>query len=283
MVAFAKLGWGVATGSSAMQADGFHSLFDGTSNVVGLIGMGLAARPADKDHPYGHSKYETYASAAIGAMLVFAAFRIGSEAIQKLSGDAPPPTVDRISFAVMFVTLAVNLVITVWERRIGKKLKSEILVADASHTASDAFVSVGVIISLVFVQLGYPKADPIVALLVSGAIIYTAWGVFKQAGETLSDRYRIEPSAICDAASGVDGVLGCHHVRTRGSEAEVYVDLHIQVDPGQTVAEGHDIAERAERAICDAFPNVADVIVHLEPMDTYQAAKTAREADAGLA
>ena len=80
-VAFAKLFWGIAIGSAAMQADGFHSLFDGTSNIVGLVGMGFASRPADEDHPYGHSKYETYASAIIGAMLLFAAYRIGSEAI----------------------------------------------------------------------------------------------------------------------------------------------------------------------------------------------------------
>ncbi len=281
-VAFAKLLYGSYSGSAAMQADGFHSLFDGTSNVIGLLGMGLAARPADRDHPYGHGKYETYASAAIGAMLLLAAYRIGQDAIGQFTGVRTAPEVTTLSFVVMVVTLVVNLGVTVWERRVGRELGSEILIADASHTASDALVSIGVIVSLVLVKMGFEKADPLVALLVAGAIVYTAWGVFRQAGATLSDTARIPASAICDVALGCAGVLGAHHVRTRGSESEVYVDLHVQVDGVRSVADGHRIAEGVERCIADAFPSVVDVIVHLEPFDEYQAAKTAKEIDAGL-
>lgn len=282
-VALAKLVWGLITGSAAMQADGFHSLFDGTSNVVGLVGLGLASRPADRNHPYGHTKYETYASAAIGAMLLFAAYRIGSTAIEGLASGGGSVQVTGVSFAVMVVTLAVNLFVTMWERRVGREVGSEILIADASHTASDALVSIGVIIGLVFVRLGYPIADPIVALLVAAAIVYTAYQVFKQAGSTLSDTARLNASEVCAVACEVPGVLGCHHVRSRGLESEIYVDLHIQVDPSSSVAEGHAVAERVERTVCERFHGVADVIVHLEPLDDYQAAKTAEEIDAGLA
>lgn len=281
-VAAAKLTYGWATGSAAMQADGFHSFFDGASNVVGLVGMGIAARPADRDHPYGHGKYETYASAAIGAMLLFAAYRVGSSAVSQFAGSAEPTRVTFLSFAIMVITLLVNIFITMWERRVGKRLGSEILVADASHTGSDIFVSLGVIVSLVLVRLGFPKADPIVALLVAFAILYTAWGVFKQSGATLSDSARIPAEEICDVALSRAGVLGCHHIRTRGSEGEVYVDLHVQVDATRSVADGHRIAEDVERALCDAFSTVVDVIVHLEPFDEYQVAKTAEELDAGL-
>jgi len=280
-VALAKLVWGYASGSAAMQADGFHSLFDGTSNVVGLVGMAVAARPADRDHPYGHGKFETYASAAIAGMLVFAAYRIGSTAIVQLSGGAEPPRVDAVSFAVMVGTLVVNVVITTWERRVGRELGSEILVADASHTRSDILVSLGVIASLILVKAGVPGADPVVALLVSAAIVHTAWGVFRQASATLSDSARISTDAICEVVLEVAGVLGCHHIRTRGSEAAVYVDLHVQVDETRTVADGHRIAEDVERAIGAAFPQVADVIAHLEPFDQYQADKTAAEQVAG--
>jgi len=276
-VALAKLVWGIITKSSAMQADGFHSMFDGASNVIGLIGMGFASRPADRDHPYGHSKYETYASAIIGAMLLFAAYRIGSEAIAGIVGNAPAPTVDAMSFVVMIGTLGVNLGVTWWEHRVGKRLGSAILVADASHTASDAFVSIGVIVGLVLVRLGVPKADPIVALLVTGAIIYTAWEVFKQASATLSDSARIPAADLCAVALAVPGVLGCHHIRSRGSEAEVMVDLHVQVDPDISVCAGHDIAEQVERALVEHFPQVFDVLAHLEPFDSYQQAKTENE------
>jgi len=281
-VAAAKFIWGTVIGSAAMQADGIHSIFDGMSNVVGLVGMGLAARPADSDHPYGHGKYETYASAIIGAMLLLAAYRIGSEAVAGLTGNRPAPEVDTMSFVVMLGTLAINLFITMWERRVGHKLNSSILVADASHTGSDVMVSVGVIISLVLVKLGFPMADPIVALLVSGAIVYTAWGVFKQASATLSDSMRIPASDICDVVLAIPGVLGCHDIRTRGSEAEVYVDLHVQVDPEATVSRGHEIAEEVERTVAEHFEQVFDVIAHLEPFDAYQRAKTAEESRAAI-
>lgn len=276
-VAVAKLVWGLITRSSAMQADGFHSMFDGTSNVVGLVGMWLASRPADKDHPYGHSKYETYASAAIAVMLGLAAYRIGSNAISGLMGGDSHTVVDLGSFVVMISTLCVNIIITTWERRVGKKLGSDILVADASHTGSDILVSLGVIVSLVLVKMGFRQADGIVALLVAAAIVHTAWGVMKTASATLSDSWRIPPDDISDFVLTLPGVLGVHHVRTRGSEAFVYVDLHVQVDESRTVADGHRIAEEVERKIAEKFTEVADVIVHLEPYDEYQASKTERE------
>lgn len=275
-VALAKLGWGLVTHSSAMQADGFHSLFDGTSNVVGLVGMAIAVRPADRDHPYGHAKFETYASAAIAGMLVIAALRVATSAIGQLSG-ATSPRVDAVSFVVMILTLTVNVFVTTWEQRVGRRLGSEILIADASHTRSDILVSVGVLISLVLVSMGLTKADGIVALLVAGAIVYTAWGVIRQVGVTLSDTARIPVAEICEVVLAVAGVLGCHHIRTRGSEAAVYVDLHVQVDASRSVADGHRIAEEVERAIGARFAHVVDVIAHLEPFDQYQADKTARE------
>jgi cation diffusion facilitator family transporter len=279
-VALAKLGWGYASGSIAMQADGFHSLFDGASNVVGLVGIRLASRPADLDHPYGHSKYEAYASAAIGAMLVFAAYNVGNAAIGELIHGAEPPVVDAISFAVMIGTMSINLAVTLYERHVGKRMNSEILIADASHTASDIWVSLGVIASLIAVRLGYPAADPLIALVVAGAIVYAAWKVFRQAAATLSDAARIPPADIADACMEVGGVLGCHNVRTRGLESEVYVDMHVQVDPGHSVGTAHGIAEEVERAVCHRFDNVADVIVHIEPLDEYQASKTRAEVGA---
>jgi len=282
-VALAKIGWGHLIGSVAMVADGFHSLFDGASNVVGLVGLGLAARPADREHPYGHAKYETYASAAIGAMLALAAYNVGGTALRRLLEGSPPPQVDATAFAVMLGTLAVNIGVTLYERSVGRRLGSEILVADASHTASDAFVSIGVILGLVAVRAGYPAVDPIIAFAVAAVIAYTAFNVFRQATVTLSDAARIDPARIAEVCKAVPGVLGCHHIRTRGTTAEVYVDLHIQVDPEVSVTSGHAIAEVVERTIADSFDEVVDVVAHLEPYDSYQADKTAKEIDEGLA
>lgn len=281
-VAAAKYFYGLASGSVSMQADGFHSLFDGTSNVVGLIGLSVASQPADRNHPYGHGKYETYAAAVIGAMLLLAAWSVGGQAWHRLTDGGAPARVDLGSFAVMIATLCVNVGVTWWERRMGTKLRSELLVADASHTRSDVLVSVGVICGLAAVRLGYPLADPLFALGVAGAILWTAVSVLRQADLALSDTARLPVPDVCAAASAVDGVLGCHSVRTRGTASDVLVDLHVQVDPAISVAAGHRIAEAVERAICARFAVVADVIAHLEPFDEYQAKKTAAEQAAGL-
>ena len=279
-VAVAKLAWGTVIGSVAMQADGFHSLFDGASNIVGLVGLGMASRPPDRGHPYGHSKFETYASAAIGAMLALVAYSVGSTALQALIHRVEPARVDAVAFAVMIVTLSINIGITFWERKVGKQLKSEILLADARHTLSDVFVSLGVIASLIAVRMGMPIADPLVGLFVAGAIAYTAWQVFREAASTLSDTARIPSKDVRAVVRQIDGVMGCHDIRTRGSEAEVYVDLHVQVDPALSLQSAHEIAESVEREICVVFDNVADVLVHVEPYDQYQAEKTAGEIDA---
>ena len=143
-------------------------------------------------------------------------------------------------------------------------------------------MSIGVILGLVAVRAGYPIADPLIALAVAGVIAFTAWNVFRQATVTLSDAARIDPALIAAEVREVPGVLGCHHIRTRGTSSEVYVDLHVQVDPALTVTAGHAVAEAVEREICHAFESVVDVVAHLEPFDAYQADKTAKEHDEGL-
>lgn len=276
-VATAKLVYGLLIDSVSVTADGFHSMFDGTSNIIGLIGLSVASRPADRGHPYGHAKYETFASAAIGALLLFAAWRVGSSAFERLQTPGEGPAVDAVSFAVMLVTLAVNLVVTTMERRAGIRLGSEILKADASHTGSDVLVTLGVIGGLVAVRLGYPIADPILGLLVAGFIIVTGVRVLATAGSSLADTARLAPADVSSVVLGIDGVLGCHDVRTRGTDSDVYVDLHVQVDPGVTVAKGHAIAEQVEKAVAEGFEEVRDVIAHLEPYDAYQQGKTAEQ------
>lgn len=266
-VAAAKYVYGTVTGSASMQADGIHSVFDSAGNVVGLVGIALASRPADEGHPYGHAKFETYASLVIGVLLLLAAFEVGLSAVAKLASGSYTAEVTPLSFAVMAGTLAVNLGVTTYERRCAKRLKSEVLAADANHTLSDALVSVGVIVGLAAVALGFPMADPVMALVVTLAILATAWDVFKHALATLSDRARIPEEDVRAAALAVPGVRDAHRIRTRGTEGEVYADLHVLVAPEMTVKDAHDLSERVERAVEERFPNVAEALVHIEPDD----------------
>lgn len=265
-VAAAKLLYGILSHSMAMQADGIHSFFDGASNIVGLAGMWFASRPIDESHPYGHRKFETFAAAAIAAMLAVAGYTVARGAINSLQGEGGAE-VGLASFVIMVVTLAVNISVSTWESRVGRRLGSEVLKADARHTLSDVLVSSGVIISLILVRLGFEKADGILALLVAVAIAYTAISILRGVGRTLSDAARLPAANVTAVATGVDGVMGCHSVRTRGSENQVSVDLHLVVSAEVTVERGHEVAHAVEAELRVRFPQVSDVVIHVEPLE----------------
>lgn len=267
VVALAKFVYGTISHSAAMQADGIHSIFDSAGNVVGLIGISLAMRPADQGHPYGHFKFETFASLMIGLMLIFAAYQVGSSAVVSLIEGNFHTEVTPISFVVMLGTLAVNLFVTTYERRMGKKLKSDILKADAAHTLSDCLVSIGVIIGLILVAFGIEMADDIMALIVMVAILFTAFDIFKSAFATFTDEARIPADDIRALVEGVEGVQEAHQIRTRGLQGEIYLDLHILVDPNMTVIASHEVVSEIEQKLSEAYPEVQDMLIYVEPND----------------
>ena len=266
VISVAKIIIGSLTGAASVRADGIHSIFDGLGNLAGVIGITFASRPADSDHPYGHGKFETTASLVIGLMLLVAAFEVGSDAINTLFfGGELASSVSPLSFAIMLITLVVNIALTSFERYMGKKLDSSVLGADSKHTLSDALVTISVLVGLAFVQLGYPIADPICTLIVAVAIVVTAVEVLKDVNNTFSDVARIDPDKIRLSAMEVSGVVQCHNIRTRGLENEVYADMHILVDPEMTILRAHEVAEQVETKIKMRFKQVREVMIHLEP------------------
>lgn len=269
LVAVAKFAYGTLTKSVSMRADGIASMFDTVSNLVGIVGMALAARPADSNHPYGHAKFETYASAAIGFMLLVAAYNVGKDAFDALTSGVSAMRVDAGSYAVMLATLAINVGVSYYERRAGARLRSEVLSADALHTMSDALVSVSVVVALVLVQMGFARADALCSCVVAVAILKSAFEVLRQVNRTLSDEARIDPAEVKERVLAVPNVRGCHRIRTRGTEAEVYLDLHVLVDPTMPIVQAHEVGDRVEHALAEQYPEVVEVMVHLEP-DTEQ-------------
>lgn len=264
-VALAKLVWGVASQSMSMSADGIHSLIDSLGNVVGLVGIFIAGRPADSGHPYGHAKFELFASLVIGCFLLVAAYEVGSGAVERLMSGSYTAVVSPTSYAVMVATLIVNLCVTTYERICAKRLSSSILAADAMHTLSDVLTSAGVIVGLVLVQAGFPMADPVMALVVTVFICLSAISVFRSSLRSLSDHAQLPRERIVALAMGIPGVIDVHAVRSRGTEAEVYCDLHLLVDPQMTVLAAHELGNRLERELKAAFPAIAEVLVHIEP------------------
>ena len=265
-VALSKLVYGWYTNSLSMVSDGFHSLFDATSNVIGVVGIILASRPPDPDHPYGHSKFETFSSLAIAVLLFVTCFEI----LQSAWGRFLNPTVPDItilSFLVMGVTIAVNITVSWYENRRGQELGSSILIADSMHTRSDIYSSLVVIGGFVLIKLGFTQADPVISLLIVILIARMGLKIIRQSSDVLLDRAPISEERIREVVSQLDPVKECHRIRSRGVASEIYVDLHITLDACYSINEAHQIAHQAEDKLKTSIPGVKDVVVHVDPCD----------------
>jgi cation diffusion facilitator family transporter len=267
-VALAKIIYGLFSHCGSMTADGFHSLADGASNIIGIIGIHFACQPVDNDHPYGHKKYETFFSLGIAALLLILAFNLAKEGIGRFfHPGGGSPQVDARSFIVMLLTMAVNFWVTHYERKKGQELHSDILISDAMHTTADIFTSISVIIALVVIKLGYPIFDPIVTVVISLFITHAAWEIIKHGSAILCDSVAmLDVEIISKIVLQVKGVKACHKIRTRGRPDDIHVDLHVQVSPGMHIQQAHDISYVIEDAIKKGIPEVTDVVVHMEPI-----------------
>jgi cation diffusion facilitator family transporter len=264
VVAVAKLILGLATGAISVLSDGLHSLTDTASNIVALVGVRIARQPPDQDHPYGHRKFETMASVGIVLFLLLVLVQVLWAAGERLvSGGAP--LVTPISFVVMGATFLVNLGVVRYEQRAGQRLSSEILLADAHHTQSDLLTSATVIAALAGVELGHEWLDPAAALVVAGFIGYACWEIFQDTSRILADEIVLSEDEIRREVGGIPGVIGCHHIRTRGSADHVFLDLHIWLDPDMRLEEAHRRSHVVKDRLMERFPQIKDAVIHIEP------------------
>jgi cation diffusion facilitator family transporter len=246
-------------------SDGFHSLTDTASNVVGIIGVRVAEAPADEDHPYGHRKFETMASIGILLFLLLVLREVVGAAWHRIVSGHQPPVITPLTYAVMGGTFAINLAVMLYERRAGRRLGSEVLVADSHHTMSDLLTSVTVIAALIGVQLGYTWLDPAAALLVAAFIGYACWEIFNSTTDILADRVVMREDEIREVVAGVSDVMGCHHIRTRGSADFVFLDLHVWMKPEMRLDEAHRLSHEVKDRLMARFPQIRDAIIHIEP------------------
>ena len=262
--ALLKITFGWMTQCMVIVADGFHSLSDGTSNVIGLIGIHLSGRLADEKHPYGRHKYETLASVVVAALLLAAAIGIFQQA---LVGFFHPrsPEVSKTSFVVMAITLAVNLFVVWYERRAAKRLRSELLHSDSWHSLTDVFVTLGVFAALVGISLNFKVLDSIFSVGIAFAVAAVAFQILRQSSDILTDRAVLDSRLVEGIVRRVGGVEDCHEIRTRGNRHAIYIDLHVLVDPKMSVEASHHLASIIERDIKTDIEGVQDVVVHIEP------------------
>jgi len=255
---------GHLSGSLAMVADGYHSLVDGSNNMIGLIVAAFAFRPPDPDHPYGHRKFETAATGFIGLALLALAWEVLRGALSR-TGKPALPEIGPLNWAVMALTIGVNLFVSWYEAREGRRLKSAFLLADSTHTRADLYVSLGVVASFLAALAGRGWADPLVAVAIAAIIAWQGGRILLSAFDVLTDHAVIPAEMIEPVAAAVPGVRRVHDVRSRGRRDAVFVDLTVHLDGAMTLHQAHDVADRIERELERAHPEIVDVVVHLEP------------------
>jgi cation diffusion facilitator family transporter len=263
-VAVVKLVLGYTTGAVSIVSDGFQSLTDSASNVIGLVGMRAARKPPDADHPYGHRKFETLAAAGIFVFMLLAVLEIGRSALQHFA-SASRPSVTLLTFAVMIVTLGVNVWVVRYEAAQARLHNSELLLADSIHTRTDVYATIGVLVALAGVRLGYPILDPIGGILIAVLIARTGFEIARDTSGILSDHVVIAEEDIHRVVMSVPGVLGCHHIRTRGPIDHVFLDLHVWFPADARLVEAHRVSHVVKDRLMQQFPQIADAIIHIEP------------------
>jgi cation diffusion facilitator family transporter len=267
LVAVSKIILGALTGALSIAADGFHSLTDGAGNVVALIANWFASQPPDADHPYGHRRYETLAALFIGGLLLLTTWEVLQGALARLN-EPVMPTIDALTFAVMLGTLMVNLIVTTYEHREGKRLRSEILLADARHTRADVWVTLSVLSSLIVVQLtGWAWLDAVMALGVVLLIGRTGWQIVSETGRILVDTAPYESDALRDIVGDVPYVQDVVRARSRGTTDDAHIDIDVQVEPTMTTAQSDAIASVIRHRLHDSLSGVSEIEVHFVPND----------------
>jgi len=269
LVAGSKLIVGYMMGSLALQGDGFHSFIDGLSNVVGIVSLSIAVQPADEDHPYGHQKFETFATLGVSFLIMLTAAELIRDGITNILSPSRVIVAETKGFVVLVVTLAVNIFVVWWERRKARELNSAFLEADATHTLSDVMVTVGVLAGLVAMRAGHVWIDTWIAIGIGLFIAHVGFGLLLRTLPVLVDAKAISQDELKPVVMSVQGIESCHKIRSRGSEDEIYIDLHIQVSPHMTVLQAHDISHRAKDRIIARFEGVRDVTIHIEPRDDH--------------
>ena len=263
VIAKATIGW--FAGSLAVLGDAAHSSVDAVYNVLGLIVIRVAARAPDEEHPYGHRKFETLGALGICVVLTVTSFELLRSAIARLIAGGHAVAMTDLGLVLLLSTLAVNVFVAWYENRRGHQLSSELLIADAAHTRTDVFITVGVLIGVLFSRQGYLWIDSVVAIAISLLIVRVAYQILQRAVPVLVDERAIPEPTIRQSAQAVEGVISAYGIRSRGGDAGVrYAEVTIAVDPNANVAAAHAIADAVEERLKRDL-ELAEVTVHVEP------------------
>lgn len=262
---------GIAGHSSAMISDGIHSLTDVVATVVAVIGVRLAGKDADREHPYGHDRLECVASLILSAILILTGVGIGYTGIRDIlqadgsGSDGAAPGM--IALVAAVVSIAVKESMFWFTCSCAKKIHSSAFMADAWHNRSDAISSVGALIGILGARAGYPVLDSVASIVICGFILKVAIHIFCDAIVKMVDSSCPEEfeNQLLDCIRRQEGVAGVDLLHTRMFGEKVYVDTEISIDGAKTLQEAHAIAEQVHDRIEEQFPTVKHIMVHMNP------------------
>ncbi|WP_455234489.1 cation diffusion facilitator family transporter [Thiogranum longum] len=269
LLGVAKILVGWLAHSQALIADGIHSLSDLGTDIIVLYAAKHAHREADEDHPYGHGRIETLATVGLGISLIVIAFGIAVDAVRRM--NEPELLLDPgiIALGVAVFSVISKEAIYQYTKNAALRLRSNMLMANAWHSRSDAISSIVVVIGVGGAMMGYPYLDAVAAIAVAVMIAKIGFELVRSSTRELIDT-ALEPEVVEKIRRdilGVDGVRAVHMLRSRRSGGDALLDLHLQVNPRISVSEGHQIGDTVRRRLLENFDEVTDVTVHIDPED----------------
>jgi cation diffusion facilitator family transporter len=264
VVIVVKFTVGLDTNSLAVFGDALQSSVDAANNLIGIFVVRVAAKAPDEDHPYGHAKFETLGALLIALLLALSIFELVRGAVSRLMSGAPPLNISSTALVLLVFTLMVNIAVVWFETRAGRRLKSDLLLADALHTRTDVFITLGVLGGLALARAGLAWADPALALVVAVLVGRAGYQILRRAIPSLVDERAFDQTTIQREAEGVDGVMSAYAIRSRHAGDRRFAELTIAVDGGADVASAHQIADKVEDRLRDSL-QLDEVTVHVEP------------------
>jgi cation diffusion facilitator family transporter len=264
VVVAVKLAVGLDTNSLAVFGDALQSSVDAANNVFAIFVVRVASKAPDEDHPYGHAKFETLGALLIALLLALSIFELVRGAVARLMSGAPPLNVSGVALSLLIFTLAVNIGVVWLETRAGRRLQSDLLLADALHTRTDVFITMGVLAGLALARAGLAWADPTFALMVAVLVGRAGYQILRRSIPSLVDERAFDQSTIQREAEGVAGVVSAYAIRSRLAGDRRFAELTISVDGGSNVTSAHHIADQVEDRLRDHL-KLDEVTVHVEP------------------
>lgn len=264
IVVIVKFAVGLDTNSLAVFGDALQSSVDAVNNLFALFVVRVASKAPDEDHPYGHAKFETLGALLIALLLALSIFELVRGAVARLLVGAPPLSVSSVALALLGFTLVVNLGVVWFETRAGRRLQSDILLADALHTRTDVFITLGVLTGLALARAGLAWADPVLAIIVALLVGRAGYQILRRSIPSLVDERAFDQTTIQHEAERVAGVISAYSIRSRRAGDRQFAELTIAVDGAANVASAHRIADQVEDRLRETL-QLDEVTVHVEP------------------